>query len=877
MKTYDYSPLQKITRAILLTAFSGLFSISVLAQQSDRPFSVELNAGGGLIGNSTTSTAFQPELGVSYMPGRWGVGLNAGLYSFGSGFSADQYRTGFEQYTIAEQSSDRWNALSINAGPRFQQSLSRLVQLNVGLDLAMNYQKAPSQSVRFFDPTGEMDGTDFDSDMVLADMNGGGDAGGWSAAVRPQVQMEFTPGFSNRFSFTMKTGIQHHLSDRDITYTERDLSRVRQVDNVYEMHHQFENAPVVERTESAPKTNFFANAGIKISFGGSRAPAAPAQDYNSSRSNKPNTIADIGDGDPDSDGDGIDDAIETAQDYNSSRSNKPNPNRAADIGEGDPDSDGDGIDDAIETAQDYNSSRSNKPNPNRAANGGDEVDIVGMGEEKLVANVGGDENGFVTNIDTKATINTYGDGGEDLREAIRMASIMNPAGIIISAGPVMMSSNQGNPLYEGKGQSGNNPMYEGQANDGDSGDDSYGDPVAVQRFHLQPSSYCVELSTMKISTNSQQGMRSGAQNHNSSRSNKTEGVSNPDLDGDGFPEIMKSASFSISKRSARTGRSSVHQENSVGGESALYEPKDELANNGGDSDGEVVGYHFELEIDDPDSDGDGVSDEVAVNDDNNDGEKPDNQKIDTMDIVVLVPGRAGVVQSIPVNNFDTIDNAPEEKERGILSKADAKKALDGFIRSINNNAPPGAQIAPSQVKVIVMGITHSGDTPPLEESKQRDSELVLDSDRGGIVSDQVLKTFFQTGDKPTASQAAPLIDSMVNKLDDVTLSATYSISKRSARTGRNESQENPLAVDEMEWVESAAQGMRPPNNVYQWTYKLSSMAGSEDFPAKGTLNVLFTGGAWHFDVQIDPDNEGDGIGELLQNSSFSISKRSARQ
>lgn len=38
-----------------------------------------------------------------------------------------------------------------------------------------------------------------------------------------------------------------------------------------------------------------------------------------------------------------------------------------------------------------------------------------------------------------------------------------------------------------------------------------------------------------------------------------------------------------------------------------------------------------------------------------------------------------------------------------------------------------------------------------------------------IVSDQVLKTFFQTGDKPTASQFGALIDSMVNKLDDAQL------------------------------------------------------------------------------------------------------------
>jgi hypothetical protein len=485
-----------------------------------------------------------------------------------------------------------------------------------------------------------------------------------------------------------------------------------------------------------------------------------------------------------------------------------------------------------------------------------------MGEEKLVTDVGGDEYGFVTNIDT-------------LREAIRMASIINPAGIIISAGPVMMSSNQGNPLYEGKGQSGNNPMYEGQANDGDSGDNSNGETIPVQRFQLQPSSYCVDLSS-----NSQQGMRMDAQNHNSSRSNKTEGVSNPDLDDDGFPEIMKGTSFSISKRSARTGRSQnpIYESETNQQTNPMYESESAQSGGGGDLDGDgygdVDGFQFNLEINDPDSDGDGVSDELAANDDSNDSEAPDNQNLDTMDIVVLVPGRAGVVQSIPVNNFDTIDNAPEEKERGILSKADAKKALDGFIRSINNNAPPGVQIAPSQVKVIVMGITHSGDTPPLEESKQRDAGLDLDSDRGGIVSDQVLKTFFETGDKPTASQTDPLIDSMVNKLDDATLSATYSISKRSARTGRNESQENPLAVDEVDWVESAVQGMRLPNNVYQWTYKLSSMAGSEEFPAKGTLTVVFTGGKWHFDVQIDSDDDGDGIEELLQNSSFSISKRS---
>ena len=43
-----------------------------------------------------------------------------------------------------------------------------------------------------------------------------------------------------------------------------------------------------------------------------------------------------------------------------------------------------------------------------------------------------------------------------------------------------------------------------------------------------------------------------------------------------------------------------------------------------------------------------------------------------------------------------------------------------------------------------------------------------------IVSDTVLKTFFKTGDKPTASQFAALIDSMVNKLDDAQLLGLHS-------------------------------------------------------------------------------------------------------
>jgi len=75
-----------------------------------------------------------------------------------------------------------------------------------------------------------------------------------------------------------------------------------------------------------------------------------AQDYNSSRSNKPTSIA----ADPDGDKEdfGKDNATTKGQDYNAARSNKPTSIAA------DPDG---AVKDSIRTAQDYNAARSNKP------------------------------------------------------------------------------------------------------------------------------------------------------------------------------------------------------------------------------------------------------------------------------------------------------------------------------------------------------------------------------------------------------------------------------------------------------------------------------------------------------------------------------------
>jgi hypothetical protein len=88
----------------------------------------------------------------------------------------------------------------------------------------------------------------------------------------------------------------------------------------------------------------------------------------------------------------------------------------------------------------------------------------------------------------------------------------------------------------------------------------------------------------------------------------------------------------------------------------------------------------------------------------------------------------------------------------------------------------------------------------------------------------------------------------------------------------NSGQENPLAR-ESGWQEAPELDVAPPNDVFQWTYTLNELSGGEELPGNGILTVLFTEGNWHFDVQLDPDDDGDGYGDLIQNSSFSISKR----
>jgi hypothetical protein len=983
--------LPKLSFSILLISMLGLITNLSYAQQSSRPFSIELNAGGGLIGNSTTNTAFQPELGLSYMPGRWGVGLNAGIYSFDSGFSADQYRTGYEQFTVTEASENQWEAFYINVGPRFEQSLSRFVSMNLGLDLAMTNQEAPSQSVRFNDTTGELESSGIDSDIVLAEMEAE-ESGGWTAAIRPQMQFEFKPGFSDRFSFNIKTGIQHHLSDREITYTERDLSRVMQVDNVFEMYSQYENAPVVQRTETAPKTNFFANAGIKISFGGSSAPAAPGQDYNSSRSNKPGgSIANDGggdcdDGDPRCTPDGS-----RAKDYNSSRSNKPRSEAALDDvviikGEGltavdsfideiievldrcedevctqvRQNADGrvdkhrqvrqgqisqdQGIEDihSIVTedvvslqkcesdvcrevltkevqllehmnvlmslvqsgraaaAQDYNAARSNKPTSSAADGGNDQGEGAGQqvvlitqdGDGKVYAWGGEpeaimqDENGKLYSWGLAPKTSAGGDEGKVYSWGVASsASLQNGDGEVYCWGDNSRAS-----LMDGSGE-----VYCWGDNSGASVDSCEGDmcPQPDHNLYLAKelglASVGDDIEDIKqVLDRCDEGVCGQVRQHADERHHGvTRAQENPsefDMHIEEILSIVKEDVESLGRCETEVCREVLAMEenllvkmNRLSDLAQVAPARDYNSSRSNKPSSRAA----DIGDGDMDSDDDGIDDGVDF----------------TMARLANPSGvivKTGMVASGGNPLYSSNSNSGE-------NPLDEGQANDGDSDNNEDSLPVQKfDLQPGSYCVALSTMKISTNSQQSIRSGAQNSKPDMDEDGFPEImksaSFSISKRSARTGRNPSGDEDMDSdgdgihfdleIDPNDEDSDDDGVldgfeTASYSISKRSARTGRN--------VDsELETMESK-EGVDPNANqtsetestddVYQWSYNLNELEGGSDLPTGGTLTVLFTGGEWHFDLEVDPldlDDDGDGLAEMFQNSSFSISKRSAR-
>jgi nucleoid DNA-binding protein len=651
-----------------------------IAQQNPHPFSVDLNFGGGLIGNPDISTAFLPELGFSYMPGKFGVGFNAGLLSYKPAFDAQQYANGFEEYTSVSNAEDKWRSFFFGAGPRFEFGSRLPVTFRSSLDLTLSYNSPPDVSVNYHDPSGSIG----DLNLQLSGYDAGEDYTKWSVAIRPEFQMQFSPGGSDRFSINVTTGIQHRLSKNEFTYSQRDLSEVQLVPNTREMFIQFESAPQIQQTAQPPQTNFFTTVGIKIKFGVSHTGLSKAdakKALGSAMNPDSNTNTDC------------DDTDECA---------KP----------------GEMAPPANNTNTDCDD-RDECPKPGEKAPPG--VQVAPGQTRVILLGAMSPDGGPITMSDSEVS---------DWNGVLSSTQYykLEPTSSVVSLSTMQISTNsqkamESAPAQDYNSSRSNKPSSIADNTDPDMESDSTTAIAPAQDYNSsrsnKPSSIAdntdpdVDADSTKVAP---------AQDYNAARSNKPSSIADiGDLDSDGFPDILANASFSISKRSARTGRNqnSTNEENS-----------------------DVEGLHFDLEIDPLDLDSD-----------------------------------------------------------------------DDGLPAVESGVDP----------------------------------LDTDSDDDGL-------------------------------LDAIELGITYSISKRSARTGRNPaSTGNEIQTNEGT-SSSRSSDDQPLTEIFEWTYDLKTMTDDSfgDLTSDAKLVILFVKGNWHIDLQFDPDSDQDGYADLLQNSSFSISKRSAR-
>ncbi|MBD3617473.1 MAG: hypothetical protein HUJ22_12970 [Gracilimonas sp.] len=195
MKIFKEPSIRQITVSVSIILMFSVISIQSHAQQNLYPFTVGLNFGGGLIGDSNANSAFQPELGFNYMPGKFGVGLNAGLLSYNPSFDAQQYATGFEDYTSVSGYGEKWSSFFFGIGPRFEFGSRLPVTFRSSLDLSLSYNSPPSVSVDFNDPD---DGNGFSDAIESATYSiskRSARTGRSSASVKKEIEtMEWNEG-----------------------------------------------------------------------------------------------------------------------------------------------------------------------------------------------------------------------------------------------------------------------------------------------------------------------------------------------------------------------------------------------------------------------------------------------------------------------------------------------------------------------------------------------------------------------------------------------------------------------------------------------------------------------------------------------------------
>ncbi|MGD8749106.1 MAG: hypothetical protein PVI44_11615, partial [Balneolaceae bacterium] len=234
------------------------------------------------------------------------------------------------------------------------------------------------------------------------------------------------------------------------------------------------------------------------------------------------------------------DSTAAATDYNSSRSNTT----SSIMG----DSGDEAGNDSTAAATDYNSSRSNTTSSIMGGSGD------GVPDDTTAAAT--DYNSSRSNTTSSGT------RAADDKSNTGPIRWMAPESLITS-GPVGAGSGGENPVYQEK-EKGENVLFEGQANPG-SGN---GTAAGTLMYQLEPGT-----------------------SHNASRSNRSSGITTDDFggdpDGDGYPDFMKRASLSISKRDTRKSKANAISE------------QDE------------AGFRFILQINDGNTDNDDLKDAAA--------------------------------------------------------------------------------------------------------------------------------------------------------------------------------------------------------------------------------------------------------------------------
>ena len=312
-------------RLFLLINLLLFFYFTSLSQTKDgarSPFSMDIYAGlalpiGGLKNYATNG--FQTGLLINKaLHKNLALGLNTNFKQLGI---TDKYHSP-EKY---------WNAISFGVGPQYTVLFKQFfIQFNAHLGAI--FIKTPSLNQQ---QVGKPDY--FKEDMTVLQLDKGQHTGFYSSAG-----MKAGINLSEKINLFISSTYNADLN-KATSYQHRNLSTA--------LHESGEvHVDVINSTPFEEKKLSFSNLGINLGFTinlGKTTAIAPAQDYNSSRSNKPRPIAaDVNHG--------KDTVTRPAQDYNSSRSNKPRP-IAADVNHG--------KDTVTRPAQDYNSSRSNKPRP----------------------------------------------------------------------------------------------------------------------------------------------------------------------------------------------------------------------------------------------------------------------------------------------------------------------------------------------------------------------------------------------------------------------------------------------------------------------------------------------------------------------------------